>query len=520
MGNTDQASYLALPGATDVATANAILEPLIGKEGLARWSLVGGKVTAQSYARRDLQRSEVRQTVFERCDFSDVAANGIRWPDNTFVDCRFDRSDLEYGDLSRCHFIGLAPGGGSEQEAMISGAGFNGVVLRDATLEGVVSKASSFAYADFTGATISGCDLNGTFEGCLFHHVRFSDTSFVNSNVSYADFTGAVLSNVSVGLSDLPYLLGILCENIGSGLTVVAHNAETGVATTIDGDQFKDIGRHLIQAHLARQDFFAATNLAFMLDDRDHLLPLAKEGLRASWLREDYRELKLLCKLIRHMEDRTRMFGRGTLRRLYDLITTNVGNGDEAAQRQYELHDGQIRGYLLAAAPDSLFLEFESLADTPEAANQLTGEIIQALNQVISAAELGVEITASEYSFNSNPRHIIELRIVRDQASLPPVASSGPSPWWGIAIGLIGLLFNGVSTMRPFFEQQQRQPTVVIQNIVNEYRPRIESRIVPETLILKQGGLPLTTWEGGGFALTGHGSQSPGGKPPARLTGI
>lgn len=508
MGNTDQASYLALPGATDVATANAILEPLIGKEGLARWSLVGGKITAQSYARRDLQQSEVRQTIFEHCDFSDVAANGIRWPDNIFVDCLFDRSDLEYGDLSRCHFVGPTSRDGSERKAMISGAGFNGVVLRDAILERVVSKASSFAYADFTGATISGCNLNGTFEGCLFHHARFSDTSFVNSNISYADFTDATLSNVSVGLSDLPYLFGIPCESIGSGLTVVAHNTETGVATTIDSEQFKDIGHHLIQANLAQQDFFAATNLAFMLGDRDHLLPLAKEGLRASWLREDYRELKLLCKLIRHMEDRTRMFGRGALRRLYDLITTNVGASDEAAQRQYELHDGQIRSYLLAAAPDSLFLEFESLTKTPEAANQLTGEVIQALNQVISAAELGVEIAASEYSFNSNPRHTIELRIVRDQASLPPTTGGGPSPWWGIAIGVIGLLFNGVSTMRPFFEQQRHEPTIIIQNLVNEYRPRFESRIVPETLILKQGGLPLTTWEGGTFALTGRNDQS------------
>gem|GEM_PF-6162056 len=377
---------------------------------------------------------------------------------------------------------------------IIAGAGFNGAIMRGATLEAVETVASSFADVDFSGAHLLRCNLKGTFEGSLFRDATLDDISFLDSNVAFADFTGANLSRVAFDFSAFPHLFGIDLEQLDQGVAVFAdaERAENDASARIEAATLRAIAPQLIAEYTARQDYFAAANMASICGETKDLMPLFLDGIRAAWLARNLREIKHLCKLVRHVEDRQGLFGVSALHSLYDRITALVArSGETSLQNHYALHDGQIRAYLLAGKPGTVQLHFQSRTMLPTEANQVTAQVIDALQSIGRAVGLPLEITGAHFSFNSYPRHVIEVRIIQQ----PAPASKGPSPWLTFLVATVSMMFTGLNAVRPLFDHQQVSPAT--QQIILKQHQQIGPMIVPLTTIITKDGLPLTGWEGG-----------------------
>lgn len=449
----------------------------------------GGVFKNNSFVAHDLGRSRMNRCQFQNCDFSDMAATGVVWRDNDFIDCLFNRADVEFADLWGCKFMVQAHRG----TPIIAGAGFNGVILRDATLDGVFSVASSFADADFTGAKVRQCSLGGTFEGSLFHGTVIESTDFLNSNVAYADFSGAHFDDVSFDLSSFPYLLGIDLDELDHGVKLFAcGEGNDGTASArIGAAGLGAIAPRLIDHYVSRQDYFAAANLSFICGKMNEIMPLFLDGIRAAWLAKNLREIKLICKLARHMEDRQGLFGVSSLRKLYDLITASVAqSGEVSLQNQYALHDGQIRAYLLTSRPGVVQLQFQSRTTLPTEANEVTTKVIAAVQEIGMAAGILLEVTGAHFTVNSYPRHVIEVRVAHE----PEPASKAPSPWLTFFVATMAMVFTGFNAVRPLFAEQPVTP--VIQQIIVDQHQQIGPVIVPQTMVITKDGLPLTGWEG------------------------
>lgn len=475
----------------NVDAANQVVARLLGTRALKRWVQNGGKYLHHSFANGSLQRSVVTGVTFEACDFSDAAANGVIWTDNSFVDCLFSRSDMEFADMSRCRLVGP---GDKASAPMIDGAGFNGTVLRDAQVQRVITRASSFAYADFTNAEITDCDLNGTFEGCLFERSRIKNSNFLNSNIEYSDFTAASFDNVTLGLGELPYLFGVDRTLIGHGLNVVAVNEESRTEKTLSEEEVAELASPLIAFYLERKAYFAACNLTFLFGSHTHLMPLFIDGIHSAWAMEDIRSLKLLCKLIYQVERRTGLFGATELRKLYDMITTSIGwSANPSLRNQFDIHDGQFRAYLLAANANTLQVHFQSLTHRPEEANAVAARVMGALQEICRVAEIAVEISGSQFHFNSYPRHIIEVRVVRDERR-----HTANSPHWiDRVIAACAMLFAGLAAVTPLLaDKPAATPSTTVQQVIIDNHVEISPLIVPQSFVITKDGLPLTGWDG------------------------
>lgn len=475
----------------NVEAANQLVARLLGTQALRRWVQHGGTYLDHSFANENLQRSIVTGVDFVACDFSDAAANGVIWTDNSFVDCLFSRSDMEFADMSRCRLFGPGRSGATP---MIAGAGFNGTVLRDAQVRGVVTRASSFAYADFTDAEISDCDLNGTFEGCLFERTRIKSTNFLGSNIEYSDFSSASFDKVTLGLGDLAYLFGIDRTCIGHGLEVIAVNEDSQLKKTLSEDEIAELAAPLIIFYLDRKAYFAACNLTFLFGSHAQLMPLFVAGIHAAWIVEDFRSLKLLCKLIHQVEQSSGLFGATELRKLYDMITTSVGqSANPSVRNQFSTHDGQLRSYLLSPNANALQLHFQSLTHRPEEASVVAAQVIAALQEICDVAEIAVEISGSQFHFNSYPRHVIEIRLVQEE---PHRAESSPH-WIDRAIAAFTMLFTGLAAVTPLLaDKPAASPSIVVQQVIIDKHVEISPLIVPQSYVVTKDGLPLTSWEG------------------------
>lgn len=497
---TRTATSFALPPRS-VQAANAVVAKLCGTEALERWAQTGGSFRGTSFANRDLQRSLVTRAVFESCDFTESAATGVLWTDNEFLGCSFDRADFEFSDLSRCKFLPAASGA----PTTVIGAGFNGVVLRGLRAERLVSRGSSFAYADFSGAELHDCELGGTFEGCIFSHAILSGISLMETNIDYADFQDCTLNDVSLPFLTLPYVFGIRPYQVGDSLKVAVPKQLGGAG--VAQDQLDDLADDVIMFFAARGEYFPAANMALMMQRHDDLAALFSDGLREALRSEDYRAIKMMCKLIRAAEAQTGRFGRSTLRKFYNLITTCVGLSENPAVRnQYELHDGQIRAYLLGGPSDYLQIQFVSNSEDTTEANRISGLVVEILERVCQIAGADVKVIASRYSFNSKPLHEIDLQIVNVNVNLPhPPEVKSVSPWnqvttLNLVVAVIGLLLNGVNTTKPLLANGQlTSPPATVIEITQENHIHIQNLIVPQTPRLSRDGVPMLCWDDTGL---------------------
>lgn len=454
-------------------------------------------VSDRSYFNETLQRSLVTGSRFKNCDFSEAAATGVIWTDNDFLGCCFDRANFEFSDLSGSKFLPLS----SSHPTTINGTGLNGAVLRDTTLSSLTTRGSSFTNTDFSGAKINQCDLGGTFEGAIFDGASMNFVSFHNANIDYADFTRTKFTNSELSFEALPYLFGIDIAQIGDGLRVFGATDRDKKEINIDRDNLLEHRGDLINFFLSRNAYFAAANMALLLDKHDGLSDIFMTGLNAALLLSDYRTVKLICKLIRSAEDRTRMFGPRNLRGFYEAITAGVATSRKPTMRnQYELHDGKIRAYLMAGHSDTLQIQFRSKASDAKEANLIANEITSLILECGSLVGLDLAVVSSQFAFNSNPTHQIEVRIVHVHE--PDPSKNTSSPWnqvnrIQVFIAAASLLFGGINAAKSIFDHSNPpiiQQTIQ-QNIINLH-PRLGDVVIPRTFQLKKGVMPLTGYEG------------------------
>jgi hypothetical protein len=181
------------------------------------------------------------------------------------------------------------------------------------------------------------------------------------------------------------------------------------------------------------------------------------------------------------------------------MITMSVAqSGETSIQTQYALHDGQIRACLLTGRSDNIQLEFQSRTHLPNEANLINTRVIGALSEIAEAAGMPLKIVGANFAFNSYPRHVIEVRVIHEAAP----AAKGPSPWLAFIVVAMTMMFEGLSAIHPLFDTPEIQPPPPqVEKIIEFHHQEIATLIIPQTMVISKGGLPLTTWEDGHVVL-------------------
>ena len=168
----------------------------------------------------------VSARVFDNTDFTAVELSGVTFDACDFIDVRFRRAELTDARFHRCSFFRADPSASCD---------FSFANLRDATFErcdlttAVMQKVRAF------GLTMEGCVAGGIdFSGADFTLSRagaegLASATFKGCNMPWADFTGVTLSD---------------CELTGCRLIEAIFNQATLAKANLKGSDICGIEAH------------------------------------------------------------------------------------------------------------------------------------------------------------------------------------------------------------------------------------------------------------------------------------
>jgi len=474
------------------------INSICGKEASLQYVQNKGTIKGKKFSNKNLKRSSFKDTEFLGCDFTEVVGTGVIWHGGIFSECRFDRADFEYADLSHTQIL----------NSSIIGAGFNCAVLRNSIIKNISTNGSSFAHADFSNSTISKCYLGGTFEGCLFENCNIDGTSFKNSNIDFADFSNAKFNEVELSLMAMPYIFGIHLDQLERcNDTVKLQSGEyLGDSKRLIGpDFFHGIKEDFINFFISRCDYFAVANIYLMQKSYDDFLYAFMEGAEQSLVSEDYRTLKFLCKLIRQAENTTKAIGATRLSQIYETITNRVGvSTNPSVQNQYQLHDGQIRTYLLGTKNDNIKIYFRSNTTNALIGQEISCSISKEITSACRNVGIEIKVLSSEISVNSNPRHILKIQIIQVDLQKYIGKDQTPSSSWNsfskymATVATLSMLISGIAALNKLFQDDKiPKPSQETKHIILQSNQVINNWIVPDSYILKKNFQTIAKAEDG-----------------------
>lgn len=510
--------------APSLETARGKLSAYIPHDLISPMWQGGGQRVSKSYSHKNFNLSFAEKVAFIECDFSDAAATGVIWRNNSFINCIFDRADFEFSDLSGSTFKGEDHDKNEPQSSRIVGAGFNAAVMRNIFFTNSTIISSSFSQTDFSGAVIQDSDISsGTFEGCIFHNARLSNLNLTNANIAYADFRKASLDKVAMSIIDLPFVFGIELDDIDNERLIIegkGDNAEKPIR--LDRAKIEAIKNDVAAHYNDLGAYFAGAAIYYLFDNQNRFVTQIEAGIKNAILREDYRILGHLCKLARRASDERNVFASSGLRSLYEVILMCVDRSpNKATQIQYNLHDGLIRSYLISNTKEnSLIISFTASSPDQNIAHITLDKIITILIDGCALVGIAFDIIAISSTANSNPLIQITInnlnartqiningnpRNTGDKNNAQDEDRSSINDTWSshniytATIATISMLFAGASLLLNLINDGTLpiKLTRAQESKIEQHHNVINQLIIPESFVLREGVHKLAGSENG-----------------------
>ncbi len=326
--------------------------------------------------------------------FDNASATGSIFKKCEFEDCSINQTDFEFCSFYDSRFT-------ASQRAIAS---FNNSNFINTTFEGI-----NFEFCTFTGALFENCVFkdvkieNSTFENALFKNCSFSNVELFNANTDFIELDDPKMENVTLSLSQIPYMFGGLEYFFSTADHVMAGSQSGGVVCTAE---YKDRVIPLLIEFWEMNKFseteyyFPLSNVYIANRDYSQAVTNLRLGLKAAVIQHDFRMIKFYCKLI----SRSQMFNSSALYNFYNLIKrfgTSNENSSLPDTQSFIRNIGEIESVLFASyKKGKLFLRLRtnlSMADADKI-GMVLGKIFSFSKMRRAISPNQVEMTLTENS--------------------------------------------------------------------------------------------------------------------------
>lgn len=147
-----------------------------------------------NFAGCDFKGKEIIVRRFENCNFTGASFDGATFKTNefencNFTNCTFKNTDFSFSDISGCTFKGSNFDKADLSFSELARCSMDDCSFKNAGVSHVKAGRSSFRYADFSGADLSGAFFNGMVD---FYAANFSKADLSCTRMLFCD-------NVPVG---------------------------------------------------------------------------------------------------------------------------------------------------------------------------------------------------------------------------------------------------------------------------------------------------------------------------------
>ncbi|WP_185268901.1 pentapeptide repeat-containing protein [Halopseudomonas xiamenensis] len=159
----------------------------------------------QMFDRQDLSSTEIRESVFEECEFSDCDLSATILTRCKFVDCTFKRCNLSLMVISQSRFSTA-----EFIECKLVGVDWTRAHWPSFDLEpGLAFRSCILNDSSFFGLTLHGLQLQdcrlhdvdfreGNFSGSAMRDCEFNNSVFMRTDLSKVDFSGSTDFTIDV----------------------------------------------------------------------------------------------------------------------------------------------------------------------------------------------------------------------------------------------------------------------------------------------------------------------------------
>jgi Uncharacterized low-complexity proteins len=181
------------------------------------------KISSEKIESGDLNKIEVRTSLFEGCIFRSCSFEGAGFVDIVFESCDFSNSRFTGAYLERCRFINCKCVGINMRDTVIKHTSFENTNLRYSCLDKAKISEVFFGHTDFTEASMSEAVLKkfeakesrfikNNFFKTMLAGIDFSENEFASPTVSSSsdELKGAVINPIQA--VDLISLWGVIVK--------------------------------------------------------------------------------------------------------------------------------------------------------------------------------------------------------------------------------------------------------------------------------------------------------------------
>lgn len=329
-----------------------------------------------------------------KSEFDNASATGSIFKKCEFEDCSINQTDFEFCSFSDSRFI-------ASHRAIAS---FNNSNFVNTTFKDI-----NFEFCTFTGALFEDCVFkdvkieNSTLENAIFKNCNFSNVDLFNANTDFIELDDPKMDNVTLSLSQIPYMFGGLEYFFSTDDNVMAGSQNGGAVCT---SEYKN---HVIPLLLKfwemnkateAEYYFPLANVYLANKDYNRAVTNLRFGLKDAVNHHDFRMIKFYCKLI----SRSRLFDSSALYNFYNLIKrfgTSNENFSLSDSRSFVRNIGEIESVLFASyKKGKLFLRLRtnlSMADADKI-GMILGKIFSFSKMRRAVSPNQVEMTLTENS--------------------------------------------------------------------------------------------------------------------------
>lgn len=367
---------------------------LIGYDRVNRGYRIQNKIPLKENFKDKTLNHSIISNCKVKSKFDNASATGSIFKKCEFEDCSINQTDFEFCSFYDSRFA-------ASQRAIAS---FNNSNFINTRFEGI-----NFEFCTFTGALFENCVFkdvrieNSTFENALFKNCSFCNVELFNANTDFIELDDPKMENVTLSLSQIPYMFGGLEYFFSTADNVMAGSQSGGVFCTAEYKdhviplliEFWEMNKSseveyyfpLANVYIAKRDYYqAVTNLRL--------------GLKAAVNQHDFRMIKFYCKLI----SRSRLFDSSALYNFYNLIK-RFGSSNENSSlpdtQSFIRNIGEIESVLFASyKKGKLFLRLRtnlSMADADKI-GMILGKIFSFSKMRRAISPNQVEMTLTENS--------------------------------------------------------------------------------------------------------------------------
>lgn len=269
----------------------------------------------------------------EGCNLSLAAVTGSIFKGCTFKNNIWEEPDFEFCEFSNCDFYNDTPIKCSYNNSNFLQTYFHQL---------------QFSSCTFTNTLFEGCHfVEGTIEYSTLENSSFQDCHFVdidlaNLNMDFVELSNPHMRNVTLSLSQIPFMYGCLEYLLNTKDNVRISNK--GNKTFSPKEYFKIVIPEMKKYFTETQQFFPLANIYLCLNEEDSAIQTLKNGISNAIEDKDFRMLKYYCYLIA----KSKRFLPEVLHMFYNNICklSPQGKGSLIEQRNYAKHIGEIKAIL------------------------------------------------------------------------------------------------------------------------------------------------------------------------------